>query len=168
MAIFYFARRAPKLRYYGDVMHSFYWKSAVEHDVVFKMRDSVPIPRYSPVCNVLRQWKTSLIPTYTVYRLYDNNNYRKGMKENNEKIERDHAEEREEIYALEIIDYLTFLCTPPLSEVGMQVPRSILSSWYAFPGNISSAKILIGLCISNYECIYSYGRIERLDYLKIE
>ena len=32
MAIFYFARRAPKLRYYGDVIHSFYWKSAVEHD----------------------------------------------------------------------------------------------------------------------------------------
>ena len=30
--------------------------------VVFKMRDSVPGPRYSPVCNVLRQWKTSLIP----------------------------------------------------------------------------------------------------------
>ena len=30
MAIFYFARRAPKLRYY--VIHSFYWKSAVEHD----------------------------------------------------------------------------------------------------------------------------------------
>ena len=29
---FYFARRAPKLRYYGDVIHSFYWKSAVEHD----------------------------------------------------------------------------------------------------------------------------------------
>ena len=35
------------------------------------MRDSVPNPRYSPVCNVLRQWKTSLIPTYRVYRLYD-------------------------------------------------------------------------------------------------
>ena len=35
------------------------------------MRDSVPSPRYSPVCNVLRQWKTSLIPTYRVYRLYD-------------------------------------------------------------------------------------------------
>ena len=52
------------------------------------------------------------------------------MKENNEKIERDLAEEREEIYALDIIDYLTFLYTPPLSEVGMQVPRSILSSWY--------------------------------------
>ena len=32
MAIFYFAWRAPKLRYYGDVIHSFYWKSAVEHD----------------------------------------------------------------------------------------------------------------------------------------
>ena len=35
------------------------------------MRDSVPSPRYSAVCNVLRQWNTSLIPTYTVYRLYD-------------------------------------------------------------------------------------------------
>ena len=31
------------------------------------MRDSgVPCARYSPVCNVLRQWKTSLIPTYRV------------------------------------------------------------------------------------------------------
>ena len=40
--------------------------------VVFKMRDSVPSPRYSAICNVLRQWKTSLIPTYRVYRLYDN------------------------------------------------------------------------------------------------
>ena len=39
--------------------------------VVFKMRESVPIARYSPVCNVLRQWKTSLILTYRVYRLYD-------------------------------------------------------------------------------------------------
>ena len=29
---FYFARRARKLRYYGDVIHSFYWKSAVEHE----------------------------------------------------------------------------------------------------------------------------------------
>ena len=35
------------------------------------MRDSLPSARYSPVCNVLRQWKTSLIPTYRVYRLYD-------------------------------------------------------------------------------------------------
>ena len=45
--------------------------------VVFKMRESVPTARYSPVCNVLRQWKTSLILTYRVYRLYDNkNNYK--------------------------------------------------------------------------------------------
>ena len=29
--------------------------------VVFKMRESVPSARYSPVCNVLRQWKTSFI-----------------------------------------------------------------------------------------------------------
>ena len=47
--------------------------------VVFKMRDSVPSARYSPVCNVLRQWKTSLIPTYRVYRLYDN--YMKSVEE---------------------------------------------------------------------------------------
>ena len=33
------------------------------------MLDSVPNARYSPVCYVLRQWKTSLIPTYRVYRL---------------------------------------------------------------------------------------------------
>ena len=39
--------------------------------VVFKMRDSVPNARYSSVCNVLRQWSISLIPTYRVYRLYD-------------------------------------------------------------------------------------------------
>ena len=32
MTIFYFARCARKLRYYGDVIHSFYWKSAAEHD----------------------------------------------------------------------------------------------------------------------------------------
>ena len=43
--------------------------------VVFKMRDSLPSPRYSPVCNVLRQWKTSLIPTYRDYRLYDYHYY---------------------------------------------------------------------------------------------
>ena len=35
------------------------------------MRDSVPSARYSAICNVLRQWKTSLISTYRVYRLYD-------------------------------------------------------------------------------------------------
>ena len=35
------------------------------------MRESVPTARYSPVRNVIRQWKTSLILTYRVYRLYD-------------------------------------------------------------------------------------------------
>ena len=35
------------------------------------MRDSVPSGSYSSVCNVLRQWNISLIPTYRVYRLYD-------------------------------------------------------------------------------------------------
>ena len=35
------------------------------------MRDSVPSTRYSSVCNVLRLWNISLIPTYRVYRLYD-------------------------------------------------------------------------------------------------
>ena len=29
---FYFARCVRKLRYYGDVIDSFDWKSAVEHD----------------------------------------------------------------------------------------------------------------------------------------
>ena len=43
--------------------------------VVFKMRESVPTVRYSTVCNVLRQWKTSLILTYRVYRLYDSYSY---------------------------------------------------------------------------------------------
>ena len=36
------------------------------------MSDSVPSARYSSVCNVLRQWSIQLIPTYRVYRLYDN------------------------------------------------------------------------------------------------
>ena len=31
----------------------------------------VPSARYSSVCNVLRLWNISLIPTYRVYRLYD-------------------------------------------------------------------------------------------------
>ena len=39
--------------------------------VVFKIRDSVPSASYSSVCNVLRQWSISLIPTYRVYLLYD-------------------------------------------------------------------------------------------------
>ena len=34
--------------------------------VVFKMSDSVPSARYPPICNVLRQWKTSLIPIYSL------------------------------------------------------------------------------------------------------
>ena len=38
------------------------------------MRDSVPSASYSSVCNVLRQWNISLIPTYRVYRLYDTYN----------------------------------------------------------------------------------------------
>ena len=52
--------------------------------VVFKMRDSVPSARYSPVCNVLRQWETSLIPTYRVYRLYDIQDWKTILKMNKE------------------------------------------------------------------------------------
>ena len=36
------------------------------------MRDNVPSASYSSVCNVLRQWSFSLIPTSRVYELYDN------------------------------------------------------------------------------------------------
>ena len=36
------------------------------------MLDSVPSPRYSAICNVLHQWKTSLIPTYIESTDYDN------------------------------------------------------------------------------------------------
>ena len=32
IAIFYFARCVRKLRYYSDVIHSFDWKSGIEHD----------------------------------------------------------------------------------------------------------------------------------------
>ena len=32
ITIFYLARCVPKLRYYSDVMHSYDWKSVVEHD----------------------------------------------------------------------------------------------------------------------------------------
>ena len=52
--------------------------------VVFKIRGSVPSPRYSPVCNVLRQLKTSLIPIYRVYRLYDYTSTKKHLKMNKE------------------------------------------------------------------------------------
>ena len=48
------------------------------------MRDSVPSPRYSPVCNVLRQWKTSLIPTSKVYLLYDIQDRKNILKMNKE------------------------------------------------------------------------------------
>ena len=35
------------------------------------MRDSVSSARCSIVCNVLRQWRIWLIPSYRIYRLYD-------------------------------------------------------------------------------------------------
>ena len=34
--------------------------------MVFKMRDSVPNASYFSVCNVLRQWSISLIPSYNI------------------------------------------------------------------------------------------------------
>ena len=64
------------------------------------------------------------------------------------------------------IDYLAFQYTPPLCEVGTQVDRSQVPDT-RFAG-ISSSNILIGQCTRNYLCIYSYGRIERLNYPKIE
>ena len=90
------------------------------------------------------------------------------MKEkNNDRVERGHAEEREEICMLHTyIDYLAFLYTPPLCEVGTQVDRSRVPDT-RFAG-ISSTKILIGQCTRNYLCIYSYGHIEQLNYRKIE
>ena len=73
MAIFYFARHARKLHYYGDIMAMLYTHSIGNPPqnmmVVFKMRDSVPSARYSPICNVLRQWKTLLIPIYSLQTL---------------------------------------------------------------------------------------------------
>ena len=48
------------------------------------MRDSVPSTRYSSVCNVLRQWNILLIPTYRVYRLYDNDS-KNSNNESNDK-----------------------------------------------------------------------------------
>ena len=53
------------------------------------MRESIPTARYSPVCNVLRQWKTSLILTYRVYRLYDSYKTEKSFK--NEQKSKDAA-----------------------------------------------------------------------------
>ena len=53
MAVFNFARRARKLRYYGDVIYSWYRKSAVEHDsgvfkcvIVYPARDIRPFVMY--------------------------------------------------------------------------------------------------------------------------
>ena len=34
--------------------------------VVFKICDSVPSTRYPPICNILRQWETLLIPIYSL------------------------------------------------------------------------------------------------------
>ena len=56
------------------------------------MRESVPTARYSPVCNVLCQWKTSLILTYRVYRLYDSYKTEKTFK--NEQRSKDAAAEK--------------------------------------------------------------------------
>ena len=55
------------------------------------MRENVPIARYSPVCNVLRQWKTSLILTYRVYRLYDSYSYKIEKTFKNEQRSKDAA-----------------------------------------------------------------------------
>ena len=64
---FYFVRCVCKLRYYSYVKHSYDRKSAIYNMmVVFKMLDSVSSARYSSVCNVLRQWSISLIPTYSL------------------------------------------------------------------------------------------------------
>ena len=49
----------PVMAYHSDVIHSFDWKSVVEHDVVFKMRKSVPSARYSRICNVLHLYGES-------------------------------------------------------------------------------------------------------------
>ena len=78
---FYFAQRAPKLRYYGDGIHSFYWKSAIEHMVVFKMRDSVPSARYSPYAMYCVNGKprSSLLKEFTDSMIYKNYVYTCGM-----------------------------------------------------------------------------------------
>ena len=72
------------------------------------MRESVPTARYSPVCNVLRQWKTSLILTYRVYRLYDNYIYGRSEQE---------ARERKEILRRSVKDvaYCDIEDDPPIT-----------------------------------------------------
>ena len=44
------------------------------------MRDSVPNTRYSSICNVLRQWSISLIPTYRVGNTRTKNILKKEQK----------------------------------------------------------------------------------------
>ena len=68
---FNFLRCVRKLHYYGDVITHLIGNQLQNTMVVFKMHDSVPSVRYSSICNVLHLWRTSLIPTYRVYRLYD-------------------------------------------------------------------------------------------------
>ena len=68
---FYFARCVRILHYYGDFIHSFDWKSAVEHDGDVKMRDSALSVRYSSVCNVLCVYRESRSSLLIVYLLYD-------------------------------------------------------------------------------------------------
>ena len=67
LRFFYFARCVRKIALYSDVIHSFNWKSAIEHHGVLK-HDSVPSARYSSVCNVLRQWSISLILIHKLIR----------------------------------------------------------------------------------------------------
>ena len=72
IVIFYFARSVGKFYYYSDVIHSFDWKSAVQHMVVFKMRDSVPSVRYSifVMYCVYKEFCSSLLIMSTDYMIY--------------------------------------------------------------------------------------------------
>ena len=65
------------------------------------MRGSVPSARYSSICNVLRQWKTSLIPIYRVYRLYDNNyNNNNNNYNNNNNNNNNNCNQKELLYLM--------------------------------------------------------------------
>ena len=68
---FYLRDAYIKLRYIAMLYTHWIGNQPLNTMVVFKMRDSVPSTSYSSVCNVLCQWSISLIPTYRVYRLYD-------------------------------------------------------------------------------------------------
>ena len=69
IAIFYFARCVRKLRYIAMLYTHSIGNQPLNTMVVFKKRDSVPSARYSSVCNALRQWRISLIPTYSLQTL---------------------------------------------------------------------------------------------------